>query len=375
MLQIFKQKYNGQNWEPGYEIAVESKILNFCMVLSKLWIKSSRVFKRFTENNSQWLKKEFLLPNTTPLPLSSNDKVVGRPLKHFSECSERIKRRKIIPLTKSYTSPELIYAARNKIQKSGKRCLAMLLKEATISPKRAVKIKNGYLNSLSIGTTPLTPDEALAFLLDNKLTKQQYKNIRKMAKCRNANIYPSYENILISKKHCYPDILNISETSCKIPLQSLLNHTTQRIFKIPHISLPQTNLIDFEVIYKWGCDGSSGQAKYKQTFSNTNTTEDGDIFMFSIVPLQLRCTINNEQKTILWKNPRTSSTRYCRPIKFEFKKETVENTLEEVGIIEDEIQNLIPTLVTINNIEIKVKNTLVFTMIDGKVCIKYNIIK
>lgn len=94
---------------------------------------------------------------------------------------------------------------------------------------------------------------------------------------------------------------------------------------------------------------------------------------FSIVPLQLQCTINNEQKIILWKNLRTSSTRYCRPIKFEIKKETVETTIKEVEIIEEEIKNLIPTVVTINNIEIQVKHTLVFTMVDGKVCIMYTI--
>lgn len=89
------------------------------MVLSKLWIISSRVFKRFTENNIQWLKTEFVLPKITPLSSSLDNKVVERPLKHFSECSDRSKRQKIMPLTKSYTSPELIYAAQNKMQKSG----------------------------------------------------------------------------------------------------------------------------------------------------------------------------------------------------------------------------------------------------------------
>lgn len=93
--------------------------------------------------------------------------------------------------------------------------------------------------------------------------------------------------------------------------------------------------------------------------------------MFFIVPLQLRSTINDNEQKIVWKNPRTSSTRYCLPIKFEMKKETVESALQEVGIIEEEIKHLIPTVVTFNNIEIKVKNILVFTMVDGKVCIMY----
>ncbi|XP_025407568.1 uncharacterized protein LOC112681536 [Sipha flava] len=124
---------------------------------------------------------------------------------------------------------------------------------------------------------------------------------------------------------------------------------------------------NFELLCKWGCDGSSSQARYKQiTSSNFN---DSDIFMFSLVPLQLRCTkINNPKTILLWKNPRPSSTRYGRPIKFEYKKKTIESTLEEVNAVEEEIKSLIPTLVFKNNIEIRVKSTLMFTMVDGKIC-------
>jgi hypothetical protein len=38
-----------------------------------------------------------------------------------------------------------------------------------------------------------SPDQAFAFFIDNKLTKEQYINIRKGAQKRNFNIYPSYE--------------------------------------------------------------------------------------------------------------------------------------------------------------------------------------
>jgi len=123
---------------------------------------------------------------------------------------------------------------------------------------------------------------------------------------------------------------------------------------------------NFEILCKWGCDGSSSQARYKQiTSSNLN---DSDIFMFSLVPLQLRCTkIDNPKTIVLWKNPRPSSTRYCRPIKFEYKKETIVSTLEEVNAVEEEIKSLIPTSVFKNNIEIRVQSILMFTMVDEKV--------
>lgn len=126
----------------------------------------------------------------------------------------------------------------------------MLLKESLITPTRSTKIKKAYLSSLSIGITPYTADEALAFILDNNLTKQQYINIRKSAKLRNANIYPSYENILDSKKKCYPNNINITETFCEIPIQNLLDHTCTRIFQIENVLPLEQGMFDFELIYK-----------------------------------------------------------------------------------------------------------------------------
>jgi len=50
---------------------------------------------------------------------------------------------------------------------------------------------------------PFSPKEASVFILDNKLTKQQYINIRCYTIKRNANIYPAYEHIKKTKKECY----------------------------------------------------------------------------------------------------------------------------------------------------------------------------
>jgi len=49
---------------------------------------------------------------------------------------------------------------------------------------------------------------------------------------------------------------------------------------------------------------------------------DGNLFLFSLVPLQLVGSKNNSDYIIvLWKNQKASSTPYCRPIKFLFEKE------------------------------------------------------
>uniref|UniRef100_A0A2S2PUW4 Uncharacterized protein n=1 Tax=Sipha flava TaxID=143950 RepID=A0A2S2PUW4_9HEMI len=126
-------------------------------------------------------------------------------------------------------------------------------------------------------------------------------------------------------------------------------------------------MFDFELIYKWGCDGSNRQLPYQQRFSTSTNSNDRDLFMFSLVPLQLRCSISSsENKKILWKNPRTSSTRYCRPIKYQYKKETIQSTVQEVEEVNNEIDNIVPIKLKYNDLEIEVRHTLIFSMIDGK---------
>ncbi|CAI6344888.1 unnamed protein product [Macrosiphum euphorbiae] len=96
-------------------------------------------------------------------------------------------------------------------------------------------------------------------LMDNKLTKQQYVNIRISSKKRNCDIYPPYDGKITGKKKCYSNNVEITESGCKIPLQDLLDHTTNRIIQIPqHIRPIESHMNNLEMLYKWGCDGSSG---------------------------------------------------------------------------------------------------------------------
>lgn len=78
------------------------------------------------------------------------------------------------------------------------------------------------------------------------------------------------------------------------------------------------------LVYKWGCDGSAGQSTYKDGYSETGnpSKSDANLSVGCIVPLQL----HRKNWYILWQNPRPSSTRYCRPIKLIFYKETMEVT-------------------------------------------------
>lgn len=171
ILNLLKHKYHGEHWDIMYEKLVMEKIRSLAVILTRLWAKSARKLSNFYKNNKQWLETEFIMPITQSSVLSTSYVAAGRPPKAFAESSKRSKNRNIKGLLKSYSSPEINYAAQSKLQKLGKRNTAMLLKESLTTPTRSTKIKKAYLSSLSIGITPFTADEALAFILDNNLTK------------------------------------------------------------------------------------------------------------------------------------------------------------------------------------------------------------
>ena len=120
----------------------------------------------------------------------------------FTESSIRSKQCQSAVIDKICTTPEITLITKSKLYKSGKRTLDNLLEEGASTPKRSLKMKNALKTKNVI---PFSPQKALAFILDNKLTKQQYINIRCDAIKRNANIYPAYEHIIKAKYECYPN--------------------------------------------------------------------------------------------------------------------------------------------------------------------------
>ena len=133
--------------------------------------------------------------------------------------------------------------------------------------------------------------------------------------------------VLNSKKVCYPENISVSETTAEQPLQNLLDHTSMRLVNSELVKeriLRQAKLIDGDLVTelclycKWGFDGATGQSQYKQNF-NTSESTDKSLFSTMLVPLDLRSGTFS-----IWRNPVPSSTRFCRPIKISYEKETNE---------------------------------------------------
>ncbi|XP_071497175.1 uncharacterized protein [Diadema antillarum] len=317
------------------------------------WKNSNRTLDKFLRNYSDWLDGNMFTEEVSRLLMqdvpgtSHQEPVAGRPSKKWQHLSKRSKQRKAQDLLSHTEPPELLFAASQGAYKKN-RDLKYVLNFTLISPSRPTKVRK--LISQPVETQEsYTPDEALSLLLETDMTKQSYQTIRTAAKCKHADIYPSYNAVRGAKKKCYPANISIKEDSAKVPLQNLLDHTALRIIQEQKEAITEVveNLEDDEqlpckLVCKWGFDGSSGQSEYKQMFTSTGQSDES-LFCTTMVPLQL---LSNGR--VLWENPVPSSTGFCRPIHLQFSKETTELSQEENMSISEEIRNLQPMDVTLD---------------------------
>ena len=163
--------------------------------------------------------------------------------------------------------------------------------------------------------------------------------IRLQVKAKGADIYPAYNNVRAAKERCYPDPVAATESGFEVGLQALLDLTARRLLLVQEgcvgtVVTCDGETTDLVLVLKWGCDGSTGHYQYQQKASSKNLS-DSDLFLSSVVLLQLH--LEKDSNTIVWQNPRPSSPRFCRPIRFQFKKETFEVANTEVQYIEIQI--------------------------------------
>lgn len=351
----------------------QKSIRLFSQKILEKWQKCGKRSDRFISKYAEWLEGENILLERNEYTCgavldefvldepSTSTRIRGRPQKTFRESSERTRKRKIQPIVESHSCQEIALAAEVSFRQSGKRDAANIIKElATSSPQRASKIKR--VREFHQNQRSLTPVEALALYIDTKLTSHGYKLNRKKSISIGHYMYPSFYSLRKAKQECCPanEFINIDETSASITLQAILDHTVVRLLQT--IDPSTQKLVEgksLTLISKWGCDGSSGHSQYKQRFQKQGVTDEF-LFLISFVPLKLYIT--DHTQTVVWQNPRPSSTRYCRPIAFLFEQETAALAKRECDKIQIQIDNLHPTTYTNTTIEHK----LLHTMIDGK---------
>lgn len=63
-----------------------------------------------------------------------------------------------------------------------------------------------------------------------KLTRHQYELLRESAISKHfKNLFPPYYKLLEEKSKCYPENIQVTETSAEVHLQDLVDHTASRI--------------------------------------------------------------------------------------------------------------------------------------------------
>lgn len=107
---------------------------------------------------------------------------------------------------------------------------------------------------------------------DLELTKAKYEKLRAYnKKLHGSKLYPPYNIIKTAKEKCYPTGLSFNDLGASVNVESLLNHTTERIL----LTLSDEELHELRgkklILYgKWDMDGASGQQTTRQKWSTDN---------------------------------------------------------------------------------------------------------
>ena len=159
---------------------------------NKKWNEVCRIKERFEKKNLSWLDSEFTVPNikiANESEESSFSSGPGRPLK-FEKKSDRSKRREAANISANLDhDPQRILQAcchAAKHSHSGNKDLHAVISRILESPERPKKIRK--LDTM----TPIiekNPEEALAFPLDNSMSKNVYTNMRLEVKECGADIW------------------------------------------------------------------------------------------------------------------------------------------------------------------------------------------
>lgn len=124
-----------ENYEEPQKKVIKKQFSYLKSQFKQRWNKAHKTEQVFIKNNEQWLQGTFEIPKI------SQSKPSGRPQKSFQDLSERSRRRKTEEIRDSIDPEVLLSATQSQLRTSGKRDASALLKEITVSPKRATKYR------------------------------------------------------------------------------------------------------------------------------------------------------------------------------------------------------------------------------------------
>lgn len=344
------------------------KLNNLIKIFGDRWISSSRSRNNFVYKHNEWIQGEFnyeFKSKNSNYSKTTNGKTTGRPMKDFNDSLPNTKRIKISNHSKTVdNNVELgLMSTKLSAKRQGNKVIEKIMNEI-IKNQQNVHLK---LFSKNVGVSKLSGLEALAFLLDSNLTKDQYIKVRLQTLRSGADIYPAYDEVRQAKHEIRPEGVVIEETKAFVSYQNLINITTQRLIKLTENIvmelLSKKPDIQLTLIFNTGFDGSSGYSKYHQKFKDEDSCDDS-LIVTVLIPLQLI----DDSNEILWINQSPHSIKFVRPIMMEFGKETKEKIMQMKDDIDHQVENLESVTVVLPNFKaVNVFPKVLQTAYDGKV--------
>lgn len=266
----------------------------------------------------------------------------GRPPKRRGSLRPNAGRKRVKLSENETVSPRTIERRAQELANSPDINEEVLLRALQIVRNNSVNSNNSNEEHVEpqTYTIPHTASSALSFYIENDYTVAEYKNLVKDTKSRiigQPNIYPSYNLIDEEKRNCLKGLIVEEETEVtyRASLQSILNMSTERLVEsIDNQEVPQ----DIKLFVSYGFDSSSGHKNTHQRFEESeHVSYASHQHLFASVLVLL--AIKHEDE-IIWLNSTPQSTRYCRPIRLSYEKETVETTRNEHEGLKEEISQL-----------------------------------
>lgn len=208
-----------------------------------------------------------------------------------------------------------------------------------------------------------SPESALSFYVNNDFSKAKWINLHKDCKAR----YPCYDVIQKEKKKTYPQNITITQSEAKIPLQSLLDKTSERYAEYLSSKQPEISFEQSTMVVNLGFDGSSGHVNPHQKSVSHGQARQATATLFITSMTVLKLTYKHLDENLVWVNHAPQSHRFCRPVRLSLELETKDNVKQEYDRLTNEISQLTPYTFQLKNGKYATVDFKCFTcMFDGK---------
>lgn len=225
----------------------------------------------------------------------------------------------------------------------------------------------------------------MAMYLDLELSSRKYQDLKKHTSVLfGLDFYPSRNTLIEIKNESFPESMTFSDVGAWAEVSSLISNTVKKILLLKNMDEWKALSKHLKLEGAWGMDGASGQQKMRQKWDTESEYEsdhvdleddkgseiitqhkevksDDSVVSVSFKPIRLSA----DDQTI-WRNKTPNSVHYCRPVEFQFIKETKQPVLNLYNRYEKEFQT--PVICEIQRYKFKVELDFKCTMLDGKTC-------